>query len=109
MKWTPGPARCRSPEYEAEIAFTDMPGDYPLHGRIRITGSASWRVVSWLSDGRLAYGRYREGDLMPPIITREEFAKEIAEKFDASVLYSDKEWARIVAHVIDAVKAGRVE
>ncbi len=46
MNWTPGPARCRSPEYEAEIAFTDMPGTFPIYGRARRKDEAERLVMN---------------------------------------------------------------
>lgn len=108
MNWTPGPARCRSAEYEAEIAFTDMPGDFPIYGRIRKVGE-NWRASFWAGSG--GYGRMSgyPQDLMPPTITREALALETADRFDAAAIFGDKQWERIVAHVIDAVKSGRVE
>lgn len=109
MNWTPGPARCRSDEYEAEIAFTDMPGDYPLHGRARRRGH-DWYTTGWRSDGRRGEDDLWRDDLMPPTITREALADECVNKFGwPQPLSVNQQAMAIVAHVIDAVKAGRVE
>ena len=104
VKWTPGPARCRSDEYEAEILSTDMGGDRPILMRVRDSkGFRDWRLVSLNADGRFCGPDTDSGyDLMPPTITREALAKELCDM--APML-----WMDIVAHVIDAVKSGRVE
>lgn len=111
MNWTPGPARCRSPEYEAEIAFTDMGGDYPISGRARRVGCSYWTNERWGIDGRYRKGVEGPADLIPPTITREALAEECIEMYYATD--KDPSWSRsmerVVAHVIDAVKAGRVE
>lgn len=109
VNWTPGPARCRSPEYEAEIAFTDMGGLWPLVGRVRFKDGGSWSMMSWMQDGRCARNKENPADLMPPTITREALAVECMREFDAGGFFSAKGWKEIVAHVIEAVKSGRVE
>lgn len=76
MNWTPGPARCRSDEYEAEIAYTDMPGLRPFRGRVRQKGF-SWMPADWTSDGRIYTDVECGRDLMPTTITREEMAAEV--------------------------------
>lgn len=108
MTWAPGPARCRSAGYEAEIAFTDMGGDYPLLGRARRQNSV-WRCQVWDSDGRATSGEDGPFDLMPPTITREALAEECQMMFHKTYVTPMACWLAVVAHVIDAVKAGRVE
>lgn len=109
MKWTPGPARCRSPEYEAEIAFIDMPDNRPILGRVREKGGG-WCVIRWLPNGRTYSDEENGDDLMPPTITREALVVEILKKFGAPQPCTvDKQGIDVVTYIIDAVKSGRVE
>lgn len=108
MNWTPGPARCRSPEYEAEIAFTDIPGELPILGRVRKKGGA-WCAARWRNDGRGYLRENNDDDLMPPTITREALARECARLYQYAPTAQFQDWEAVVAHVIGAVKAGRVE
>lgn len=110
MNWTPGPARCRSPEYEAEILATDMGGDFPILGRYRRKGDERWKEAAWMADGQSRYAANRDVDLMPQTITREALAEEVLDRACASRSPKALEQAiDLVAHVIDAVKNGRVE
>ena len=104
MNWTPGPARCRSDEYEAEIAYTDMPGLRPFSGRVRQKGF-SWMPADWTSDGRIYTDTECGRDLMPPTIAREALAEELRRLLDSA---PENALHAVVAHVIEAVKSGRV-
>jgi len=109
MNWTPGPARCRSPEYEAEIAFTDMGDDRPLLGRVRGKGGTQWVDVRWHENGMVDGVELCDDDLMPQTITREALAEEILRMHGASRSELARNQAmQMIAHVIDAVKSGRV-
>ena len=82
---------------------TDMRDVWPILARYRLTGTNDGWALVYLTEG----GTYhQEGtsdfDLMPPRITREALADELREMAPIC-------WGDIVAHVIDAVKSGRVE
>ncbi len=108
MNWTPGPARCRSDKYEAEILATDMGGNHPYLGRFRPRGDTEWEPVLWSAEGLSADGIDDKIDLMPPTITREALAEECTRVWLKNPT-PHQNMASLVAHVIDAVKAGRVE
>lgn len=107
MNWTPGPARCRNEKYEARILGEH--NGYAIGVVLQKDAAAFWRAVTWTNEGKCSAG---EGyDLMPPTITREELAME-----QRSRLYDETgRWVEprimesLVAHVIEAVKSGRVE
>jgi hypothetical protein len=82
MNWKPGPARCRSDEYEAEIFHVD--GD-AIFGRIRSKGCLTWNAVKWFGDGVcLSHSSGMGGfDLLPPTITLEEAARECQQHWDS--------------------------
>ena len=65
-QFKPGPARCRSDEYEARIYATDAGGKYPIHGAWKIKSQPYWVQETWTIDG-LSYPdegeQYR--DLLP--------------------------------------------
>lgn len=108
MKWTPGPARCRSPECKAVILG--------MHENLYVgvawaeSSPEEWNTMLWDVNGHSnASSVY---DLMPPTITREALARECLDEWyshlgrDHSILEAA---LAVVAHVIEAVKSGRAE
>lgn len=74
--WPIGPARTRDGR-EARIYATDGGGDFPIHGASLNDGQ--WSAECWMRDGRLLGRSVKsEGDLLPPKLTRDEAAEQIA-------------------------------
>lgn len=111
MIWTPGPARCRSDEYtNAEVLADDMGGECPILFRFMRPGATQFDFALCRENGRVNCSMELPFDLMPPRITRETLAEEVLKKYGAPQPCTAHEQAMaVVAHVIDAVKSGRVE
>lgn len=105
MNWTPGPARCRSPECKAVILG--------MHENLYVgvawleSSPEEWNTMLWGENGESNTSSVY--DLMPPTITREALAIEVMCRHDVTGYLSTSAWRDVVAHVIEAVKAGRVE
>lgn len=84
MTWKTGPARCRSDEYEAEILATDMGGIKPILSRYRRRNSDVWIATHHWPDGRGIADESNGFDLLPPLMTPEEVARECASAYNNS-------------------------
>lgn len=82
--WKIGPARTRSAEYEAEILATDMGGLTPILARYKHKSWATWASDHFRKDGRFSLSQEHEFDLLPPLMTPEEVARECASAYNNS-------------------------
>ncbi len=80
MTWTPGPARCRSDEYEAEILATDMGWGKPILARYRAKDGKVWQWASLYPNGQVCKDHKNDRDIIPPRLSLEEAARECATK-----------------------------
>ena len=77
MNWKLGPQRVRDPsKVVVELLADDMGGNRPLAVRYQDPGSAIWYLMRLRADGRLYPDKDSPWDLMPPLMTRVEVARE---------------------------------